>query len=442
MKNLIKNAIDLTMNSGADACDILVNTGESINLSSQTGKLDKFKISKTSILGIRVIKNKKIGLAYSESFNQEAILFASKSALENAHFSDVNEHESIEYKNSTDFIQKTQEVIDTSTMEEKIDFTLKLESEIKRKDQRVSVVPYNSFTSSKQNFYYQNSLETYTEENRSYISAYTSALLKTGDKTSTHAISMMGLTFAQLDLDQCVDEVIDHASSWLEATPVPTGKYDVIFDTDSLASIMEAFSSCFSAKDAIQKINPWESKLHKSVAAENFTLIDSPFYQDALFKYHVDHEGIPRKDLVLIENGILNSFYHNTSTAKYFGTTTTGHASRDPKSSLNVSSTNWIIKPGLNTNAEVTDGVYLEIIDLMGLHSGCDSISGEFSLAASGYLCKDGKRIQPVKGITVAGNFNKLLCEITRMGNELKSNSSRSTFSPLIRFGNLAIAGK
>ena len=149
-----------------------------------------------------------------------------------------------------------------------------------------------------------------------------------------------------------------------------------------------------------------------------------------------------KQDLTLIENGKLKSFYHNTATAKYFGIKSTGHASRSPKSSLDVTATNWLISAGTNSTSEMLDDTYLEIIDLMGLHSGCDSVSGEFSFGASGYLCKNGKRIQPVKGVTVAGNFNQLLCGISRMGNELKHNSSRSLFSPLIRFSNLAVAGK
>lgn len=441
MKNLIQKTIDQTMNSGADACDIIVNSGESLNLSAQDGKIDKFKLAKTSVLGIRVIKDKKVGLAYSESFDQDAIQFAVKSALENAQFSDINEFENIHVKNSSDLISVKSSLVDSSSLEEKIEFTLKLESEVKRKDSRAGAVPYNGLSVSESTFYYMNSLGTYAAEEKNLLSAYTSALLKSGSATSTHSIGILDKTLALLNLDQCVDECLEHAANWLEAKPVATGKYDVIFDTDTLSEILGAFSSCFSAKEAIDKTNPWAQKIGQSVAAADFTLIDSPFYKDALVNYRVDCEGMLRSDLSLIENGTLKSFYHNTATAKHFGIKSTGHAYRDAKSALDITSTNWLIKPGKNSAAEVSDGTYLEIIDLMGLHSGSDSVSGEFSFGASGYLCKDGKRIQPVKGITVAGNFNNLLSGITRMGNQLKCNSSRSMFSPMIRFSGLSVAG-
>ena len=90
---------------------------------------------------------------------------------------------------------------------------------------------------------------------------------------------------------------------------------------------------------------------------------------------------------------------------------------------------------------EVTEGLYLEIHDTMGLGRG-DNLSGDFSFGASGYLCKDGVRIQPVKEITIAGNFNKMLTGDFKMGAILQANSSLSFFSPKIKFNDLYIAGK
>ena len=54
-------------------------------------------------------------------------------------------------------------------------------------------------------------------------------------------------------------------------------------------------------------------------------------------------------------------------------------------------------------------GQWLEITDLTGLHSGANPISGEFSFGASGFLHDGSNRVQPVRGITVAGNFYTML---------------------------------
>ena len=55
----------------------------------------------------------------------------------------------------------------------------------------------------------------------------------------------------------------------------------------------------------------------------------------------------------------------------------------------------------------------------MGLHSGANAVSGDFSLGASGFMIEGGKIGRPVKGITVAGNFLKLLCDVTELGSDL-----------------------
>ena len=53
---------------------------------------------------------------------------------------------------------------------------------------------------------------------------------------------------------------------------------------------------------------------------------------------------------------------------------------------------------------------------MQDLHSGANSITGDFSLAAKGFYIKDGKKTFPVEQITVAGNFFTLLKDIEEVG--------------------------
>lgn len=101
-----------------------------------------------------------------------------------------------------------------------------------------------------------------------------------------------------------------------------------------------------------------------------------------------------------------------------------------------------MIGSGNSSFAEVTAGEYLELVDLQGAHSGADFISGDFSFGASEFLCRDGKRVQPVRGITVAGNFYQMLKEIEAVGSLVEANDSYSFYSPKIRFARLSIGGK
>ena len=73
--------------------------------------------------------------------------------------------------------------------------------------------------------------------------------------------------------------------------------------------------------------------------------------------------------------------------------------------------------------------------------SGANPISGQFSFGASGYLMKDGVRVQPVRNITMAGNFYEMLKKVSAVGDQLFWNQGKTDVMPHIRFSDVAISG-
>lgn len=442
MKVNLEKIIDHAKGQGADASDAILNTGSSFSVSAQNNEIDKYKLSGSSVIGIRVVKDNKIGLSYTESMDEDSLKLAAKNAVENAMSSDVNEFEKITIKSDSDLIDESKIIKEDIPTKEKIDFCLKLESGVKERDSRVQAVPYNGYSEGESATYYLNSLGTFGYDSESYTSCYTSALIHEGDKNSMHYHGVMGRHMGELNVEECISESLEHASNWLDAGPVETGKYDIFFTPEIFKSIYHCFGNIYSAKAAWDKTNPFRDKLGEKVAIDEFSVLDVPLYQEAFFKYKFDSEGTRRSDLSLIENGVMKNFFHNTATANYFKTQTTGHASRGPKSSLGVSGTNTLILPGKTSDKTVTNGEYIEIHSVQGLHSGASAISGEFSLGASGYLCRDGIRIQPVKSITVAGNYHHMLMNIKAIGDRIYADGDKGFFCPKVRFNQLAVAGK
>ena len=83
----------------------------------------------------------------------------------------------------------------------------------------------------------------------------------------------------------------------------------------------------------------------------------------------------------------------------------------------------------------------LVITDLQGLHAGIDFVTTNFSLQASGYLVKDGKRDRSVTLITVAGNFMDLMKKVEEVGIDLDW-SYHQIKSPSIYFKECAVSGE
>jgi len=68
--------------------------------------------------------------------------------------------------------------------------------------------------------------------------------------------------------------------------------------------------------------------------------------------------------------------------------------------------------------ASVDEGVF--ITGLAGLHSGVSTISGDFSVAATGFHIKDGKVSSSVKQMTIAGNYFDYMKSIEEVGSDLE----------------------
>lgn len=443
-RTIMEALLDEAKKNGADSSDVVFSTGKSLSMSAQEGVLDTYKVSGSKIAGIRVIKDKKVGISYTEAFDKEALADTAKKALENSRYGEPNEHETIDNYVEEDLVhmgEVEQSAQEDLKPQEKVDLCLKLESEVKARDKRVSGVPYNGLSEGTGEGYYMNSLGTFCYEFEHFISCYTSCLIKDGSKNSMHYHGTIGKHYDDLDWRSCVEESFKHSLNWLDAGPIKSGRYDVIFSTDQFQSLLGAFLGAFSGKRAQEKKNPLSEKLGEALAHPELTVLDSPMYKKSIFKSPFDSEGYIRKEISLIENGVLKNFLHNSATSKYFGVDNTCRASRSARSSLGVGPTTIAIQAGSASEKSLRGGEYFEVHSMQGLHSGLNFMSGDLSFGASGYLCKDGERVKPVNGVTVAGNFYQMLKNISGLGDIVRTSSGRDFFSPDIRFASLSVAG-
>lgn len=440
IKESMQKAIELTLAKGANEADVIASAGDSFSLSVQNQAIDKYKVSGSKVLGIRAIKDDKVGLAYTEAFDDESLGIAAEKALENAKNSQPRIEEKIVVSGS-EFIKESDFQPEEISTNEKIDLVKNLEAQVKQRDSRVSGVPYNGFSEVTSQSYYLNSKETFNFESEYYQSCYTSALMQEGTVNSMHYHGVMARKFSQLDTKTCIEESLLHAGEWLKAESLKTGSYDLIFHPDAFDGFFGCFSGIFSGKGAMDKVNPFGDKIGEQVLSEKITIQDIPQYKDAFFNSYCDSEGMVQKDLTLVENGRLTNFLHNSVTANYFKTQSNARAARGARSALGVGGSTKVFGVGDQTDKNIQAGKYFEVVSMQGLHSGKDSYSGEFSFAASGYFCEDGVRKIPVKGVTVSGNFYKMMKEVEILGNELKANSGLDFFAPLFRFEGVSVGG-
>ena len=135
------------------------------------------------------------------------------------------------------------------------------------------------------------------------------------------------------------------------------GNFDVIFEPLILGSMLTQVGYRDSAFAVRAGLSPYNKKIGKPVASKAVTIYDDAT-ADGRGRKRFDAEGVPTRRTTMIQNGVLKTYLHNTSTARLFKTKTTANAgliSPDPHQ--------LVLKPGDWKREELfeecNDGVYV-----------------------------------------------------------------------------------
>ncbi len=442
-KELCWKVLDMARKAGVQQSDVILQRGHSLSLQAQGGKLDKTKVTSTQVLGIRVLQDQKVGISATESLDEDSLMRMIDQALGASRYAHADPYQRIEQKNAADIIHDDPKLnqADQASLQEKVEVAMALERQVLEKDKRIHNAPYSGYSDGDGEYFYANHLGTFCYQRARSFSCYTSALAGEEGAQAMFSGSSISRNFQGLSVEACVEEASSNALSLLSAKSIPTGRYDVIFRIDEWESLMSAFLGAFSAKAAMEGTAYYRDKVGQTMASSLLYLRDCPQYADGFSPSLFDDEGAPRKDLTLIDRGELKSLLHNSATARYYKLPNTAHGARGARSSLGTGATQLVLEPGTSTESDLYAGQVLKVIDLKGLHSGTNAISGHFSLAIEGILYQNGQIQQYVKDVTLSGNFYELIKEIQAAGKVLEASSSLSFFSPTLRFGGLSLAG-
>ena len=103
-------------------------------------------------------------------------------------------------------------------------------------------------------------------------------------------------------------------------------EYDLIMGPTVAADILEMVGYSSSAFRVDAGTSFLKDYLGKKIATEDFTLEDHGTIDGGLAGRSFDDEGVPTQKTCIIDQGILKTYLHNSSTAKKYNTKTTGNA--------------------------------------------------------------------------------------------------------------------
>lgn len=329
----------------------------------------------------------------------------------------------------------------------KLDFIKELERKAYSIDNRVINVNdciYNDYENER-GLYNTKGLDK--NEKSNFALSYISVIVRENDEIQNARAFKICRDFRDFNTESLAKRVVDRALSYLGAKPVKSKTYTILLENIASADLLKTFSGIFSADNVQKGRSLLKGKLGEAIGSMPLTIIDDPFMDGGVAGRSFDSEGVASEKMSLVEEGILQGLLHNLKTAKKDGVESTGHGYKSSyKGAITVAPSNLYIQPGLNTYEDMVSSMDegLIITELQGLHSGANTVSGDFSLAAKGYYVKNGKIENPVNQITIAGNFYEVLKNIEIVGEDLKFAMPDITYvgSPSLKIKDISVAGE
>lgn len=432
-------------NNGFNEYEVYYVDRESLSINAYNEEVEKYNLTTSYGLSFRGKINDKIGYSYTEILDDDAINMLVKNAKESAL---VIENEDIQfiYEGDKEYaeVNTYYKALENLPADKLIDLALSMEKEAKTLDNRVTSFGGCGIGYSKARYGIINSKGLNLENKSNLLSAYVVPIIKNGEDMHDGMGYVTANSIEDVDPRKLAQDGINEAISRIGGKSVSSGKYKAVINNEAMVSILSTFAGVFSG-DAVQKgLSLLKGKEGEIIASKQVTLLDDPHLENGLASVPFDDEGVATKKKDIIHEGKLMTLLHNLKTANKGNTKSTGNGFKNSYASLvGVSPTNLYIQKGEKSFEELLKdvGEGLLITEFAGLHSGANSITGDFSLAAKGFYIKDGKKDYPVEQITVAGNFFDLLKNIEEVGSDLKFPMS-SIGSPSVKITELSIAGK
>ena len=428
---------------GADHAEVFVVKNRSQEIEIKDDSLDQIKQSESQGVGLRVIKGNRQGFSFSSDFRSSAVDKMVTQAIANSTY---NDEEPALYFPEQGRYYPQPDLYDAATgahtMEEKIELAKETARQAKLYDSRVKSIERSGYEEGEIEMWLANSHGLSLYQKGSFCGLFALALSEQdGEQQRGYGMNSC-ISYRDLSPEEAGKMAGRRAVQLLGASQVKSGVMDLVLEPLIAMQMMGIISSCFSGEAVLKNKSFLAGKLGEVVASRELTLIDDGTMPGRLGSASFDGEGTAAQRTVLLENGVLKNYLYDCLSAKKAGAVSTGNGMRGSyKGVPHIGTSNYYLEAGSLSPEQligsVEKGIY--VTEILGAHTA-NPVSGDFSFGASGILIEHGKLSHPVRGITIAGNFQQLLQKISGIGSDLTFYGSQG--APTIRISDISVSGK
>jgi PmbA protein len=434
---------------GDEQIEIYLSSGTETEVRAYQGDVEDLTSASSAGIGVRVLldgpSGARVGSAWAGSLDDDAVRDALRDARDNVQFATEDEFvgfarpDGITAANLT----LTNEGVHTTPIDEKIALAIELERRVRGADPRIRQVDSANYS----DYIAESALVSSMGVRASYArtGAYLSveAIASDGTDDQTGWGLSAGRAPSELSIDVAANDAVDRATRMLGAVKPPSMKCTAVFDPRTAATLLSIIGGALSGDAVVRGRSFFANRIGEDVASALFTLIDDPTDARHFSASAYDGEGLACRRNVLIEEGRLKAFVYDTTSARRAGTSSTGSALRGGiAGSPSAGCRALQLAPGGDDQASIIKNVGFGVFvqSIMGVHSGVNPVSGDFSVGVTGLMIRDGALAEPVRELTVASTLQRMLLDLSHVGSDMEWLPGGAV-SPTLAIDGIAVSG-
>ncbi len=422
-----RKLLERALAKGAQSADLFFEYRTSTSLRLEDSIVKDVSSGIVMGMGVRAIQDDQIGYAYTDAIDFKKMLEAADTAANIASsggLSNIGAFKKIAVKN----LYPVEVFSVDAELQQKIALLNRADAAAHGFNPKITKVTASIADELRQIMYFDSDGK-YFQDVQPLISLRIRVIAEDGSKRQGAGAARSGRAGLELFTkpentpDFIAKEAAGTAITNLSAQAAPAGPQVVVLGPgESGVLIHEAVGHGLEADYNYKNLSNYAGRVGQKVASEYCTIVDTGLFPGMRGTINIDDEGNLPTKAVLIENGILRGYMHNSISARKMNTGPTGNGRRQsyahpPLARMTATYLDKGDYAPAEIIASVKKGVYAR-----GFSGGqVDIIKGDFTFGVTeAYLIEDGKLTAPLKDVTLIGNGPDVMNKILMVGNDLK----------------------
>ncbi len=456
-KESMQRIINAALDSTADFAEVFVENTVQQSIALQSNTVENAVNSEKFGVGIRIGKGHNHVYGYTNKKSEDALLKLAKNLATSYSGPRVREYIELPKLRSSDNHQATITPKNVDT-KDKVKLVKKVNDAARSYSDEIQQVNV-SYMDTLQDVWVASSENIYTTDRRVRTRLGIAAVAK-NDTDMQMGFNGPGASkgfefYDEIDVESEAKEAARIAVTMLYADEAPSETIPVVVDNGFGGVIFhEACGHSLEATSVAKNASVFSGKKGEKIGSDLVTAIDDGTIENAWGSQNFDDEGRPQQRRVLIKNGVLNTYMVDYLNGKRMGEAPTGSSRRQsyryaPTSRMS----NTYIANGESTFEDIIAATKYGLYAKKMGGGSVQPSTGDFNFAVmEGYMIRDGKIAEPVKGATLVGTGKDALQKIDMVGNNLlRAQGMCGSLSgaiptdvgqPTLRISNITVGGR